>query len=223
MADLTTTDALVEGFLARAAAAPPPRGKRIIFAVDATGSRQPTWDLAAKAQAEMFEAAARHGGLEIQLVYFQGHNTFRKTDWLAASAPLIGAMSKVLCRVGPTQIGRVLAHAADERRKGPLAAMILVGDTSEEPLFQLEASARQLSDLEVPIYCFLEGDCPDGRAAFSMIARVTGGALLPFDSGAAARLRELLGAVAALVTGGAAALADQRPEVVALLTGGQAR
>jgi hypothetical protein len=33
-------------------------------------SRQPTWDLACKLQADMFRAAAAVGGLDVQLVYF---------------------------------------------------------------------------------------------------------------------------------------------------------
>ena len=48
---------------------------RLIFALDATMSRQPTWDLAQTLQAKMFQAAAGLGGLDVQLVYFRGHET----------------------------------------------------------------------------------------------------------------------------------------------------
>jgi hypothetical protein len=47
---------------------------RLIFAMDATASRQPTWDLASELQAEMFRAAS---GLEIKLVYFRGASECR--------------------------------------------------------------------------------------------------------------------------------------------------
>ena len=45
---------------------------RLIFALDATMSRQPTWDSACALQADMFREAAATGGLDIQLVYFRG-------------------------------------------------------------------------------------------------------------------------------------------------------
>ena len=45
---------------------------RLIFAMDATMSRQPTWDLALKLQADMFRAVKEVGGLDVQLAYFRG-------------------------------------------------------------------------------------------------------------------------------------------------------
>ncbi|HEV7994737.1 MAG TPA: VWA domain-containing protein, partial [Stellaceae bacterium] len=45
---------------------------RLIFALDATASREPTWDRACRIQGEMFEATAALGGLEIQLVFYRG-------------------------------------------------------------------------------------------------------------------------------------------------------
>ncbi len=41
---------------------------RLIFALDATMSRQPTWDVACKMQAEMFDAVGTSSGLAVQLV-----------------------------------------------------------------------------------------------------------------------------------------------------------
>ena len=51
---------------------PPPSGKRgrLIFALDATASREPTWDRACRIQGEMFEATAALGGLDVKLVYY---------------------------------------------------------------------------------------------------------------------------------------------------------
>ena len=55
---------------------------RLIFALDATMSRQPTWDSACALQADMFREAASAGGLDIQLVYSAG---------LANAAPPAGS------------------------------------------------------------------------------------------------------------------------------------
>ena len=63
----TSSRADVEAFLGQVAALDPAvkgseRG-RLIFALDATMSRQPTWDQACQLQAEMFREAAIVGGL----------------------------------------------------------------------------------------------------------------------------------------------------------------
>jgi hypothetical protein len=45
------------------------RARRLIFALDATASREPTWDSACRIQGEIFEATAAIGGLDLQLAY----------------------------------------------------------------------------------------------------------------------------------------------------------
>ena len=47
---------------------------RLVFALDATMSRQPTWDMACALQADMFREAAAIGSLDIRLVYYRGLN-----------------------------------------------------------------------------------------------------------------------------------------------------
>src|SRR3984893_6425695 len=59
-----------------------PRG-RLIFALDATMSRQPTWDAACRLQADMFREAAAAGGLDVQLVYYRGLRECRASVWVA--------------------------------------------------------------------------------------------------------------------------------------------
>jgi hypothetical protein len=99
-----------------------------------------------------------------------------------------------------------------------VAALILIGDSCEEPLTTIEGPAVELGEAGIPVYGFFEGTNADGRAAFELITSATRGALIPFDANSPNQLSELLGAVAAYIVGGVAALADQRPEIVALLT-----
>jgi hypothetical protein len=214
----TTTDQMVEDFLAKAEWDPIPARKRLIFAIDATASRQPTWDLASQVQGQMFLEAGKYGGLEVQLLYFRGFGEMKATKFFGATTPLVQAMSGVACRAGHTQLAKVLKHVAREHERAPVAAVILVGDFCEEPLDAISHAAAQV---RAPVYAFLEGDAPEGKAAFELIARATGGALIPFDANSPNQLRELLRAVAAYVVGGLEALADQRPEIVALLTHGR--
>ena len=62
--------------VAKTSATLAPRG-RLIFALDATASRQPTWDRACQLQGDMFAAAAELGGLALQLVWYRGYGEFQ--------------------------------------------------------------------------------------------------------------------------------------------------
>ena len=55
---------------------------RLIFAMDATMSRQPSWDLALALQADMFRAVKAVGGLDVQLIYFRGFSECRASKWV---------------------------------------------------------------------------------------------------------------------------------------------
>src|SRR2546427_10583942 len=65
-------DAFVRRARVLAPSAEPGQRGRLIFALDATMSRQPTWDTACRLQADMFHEAAAIGGLDVQLVYYRG-------------------------------------------------------------------------------------------------------------------------------------------------------
>lgn len=184
-----------------------PKG-RLLFALDATASRQPTWDQACEIQSEMFAATASLGGLAVQLAYFRGLGEFKATPWLANSRALIDRMAAVRCERGMTQIERVLAHAVAETRRNRINALVYVGDAIEELPDALLAQAGELALLNVPVFVFHEGGDPDAAATFRKIARLTRGAYLSFDAESARLLRELLAAVAIFAVGGHAALKD---------------
>src|SRR6201996_7333440 len=114
-APAATPRAEIDAFLNRVDALGPavPTGKRgrLIFALDATMSRQPTWDTACRLQADMFREAAAAGGLDIQLIYYRGLAECKASSWIAEPARLGTLMSRIDCRGGHTQISKVLAHA----------------------------------------------------------------------------------------------------------------
>lgn len=199
----------VAAFLAQIEARPPvaagQRG-RLIFALDATLSRQPTWDLACALQAEMFKEVAAIGGLDIQLVYYRGINECRASPWVADAAKLGALMGRIDCQGGRTQISRVLRHAAAQAEKGPVGAVVFIGDAMEEPVDRLCAEAGPLALRGIPVLMFQEGHDGVAERAFREIARLTQGAWCRFDAGAAAQLRALLLAAATYAAGGTAAL-----------------
>jgi hypothetical protein len=179
---------------------------RLIFALDATASRQLTWDAACRIQGEMFEATGGIGGLEIQLVYYRGFSECKASRWMTTAAELHHAMRSVACVGGHTQIGRVLDHAIRETRAHRVNAIVFVGDAFEEKIDQICAAAGELGQLNVPVFCFHEGREPTAAAAFKQIAALSNGAYLPFDLTSAERLKVLLGAIAVYAVGGHVAL-----------------
>jgi len=202
----------IDAFLAQVRTLKPTVGAgqrgRLIFALDATMSRQPTWDTACRLQADMFREAAAIGGLNVQLVYYRGLGECRASGWVAETQKLADLMSRIDCRGGHSQIGKVIAHAKRETQNTKVQALVFVGDAMEEKLDDLCHSAGELGLLGVPAFMFQEGYEPVAEQAFREVARLTRGAYCRFDPGAAHQLGELLRAVAAYAAGGMRALAD---------------
>ena len=194
---------------------------RLIFAMDATASREPTWDRACQLQGEMFSETAALGGLDIQLCYYRGFGEFEASPWLSSADTLLRRMTSVSCRGGYTQIEKVLNQAIEETRQKKVQALVFVGDCMEEDVDRLCHLAGQLGVLGVPVFLFQEGDEPAAQRAFRQIARLTRGAHCAFDANSAGQLRDLLSAVAVYAAGGQKALRDfsqKRSEVVRQLT-----
>jgi len=187
------------GALARPGAA---QDGRLLFALDATMSRQPTWDLACRLQAEMFQALPKATALQVQLLYFRGMGECRASRWVADDHALAKLMSGIDCRGGHTQIGKVFAHARAEHAKRRINAMVYVGDAIEENVDALAEKAGQLGLLGCPIFVFQEGRDATVEAGFREFARLSKGAYARFDASAPQELADLLKAVAAYASGG---------------------
>lgn len=210
----------IEAFLQKAATVTPSAGRgRLIFALDATMSRQPTWDLACELQAAMFGAAASVGGLSVQLAYFRGIGESRASPWVADPARLRELMVRIDCRGGHTQIAKILQHVRREAEKRPVAALAYVGDAMEESVDKLCQLAGEIGLLGVKAFMFHEGRDPMAEKAFREIARITDGAYLPFNAASANELRMLLAAVATYAAGGLKALQASPESGARLLLG----
>lgn len=181
-------------------------GGRLVFALDATASREPTWDRACQLQGEMFQATASLGGLAVQLCYYRGFGEFKASKWLTNWADLVRSMTSVFCLGGQTQIAKVLRHAIAETKRRRINALVFVGDCMEEDVDHLCGLAGELGLLGVPAFMFHEGGEPVAARVFRHIARLTKGAYCTFDSSSAKQLRDLLSAAAVYAAGGHAAL-----------------
>jgi hypothetical protein len=187
---------------------------RLLFALDATASRQETWNTACRLQADMFRQAG--AGLSVSLCYFRGADEFKATGWVTSGESLVRPMLKLEVQTGLTQIRRVLSHALRQHAENPIAAVTYVGDACEENVEELAGLASELGALKLPAFMFLEGEPGSDLAhigaedAFRLIAAKSGGAFFWFgiDSPkAVAQFADTLNAVAKLAVGDASAVA----------------
>lgn len=201
----------VDAFLRQVAlsprVAPQQNGRgRLIFAMDATASRRPSWDEAQKIQGDMFRSTAGLGGLDIQLVFFRGLGECKASPWVSEAPALLRLMRQVDCVGGHTQIERVLRHTLAETADRRVNALVYVGDCLEENPDDIAMRAGELGLRGVPVFAFQEGQDPQAKACFQELAKLTRGAYCAFDRSSAAMLRDLLSAVAVYAAGGLRAL-----------------
>ena len=204
----TSSSGDIDAFLQNARKGPQRPVGRLIFALDATQSRQSTWDQASNLQAEMFKEASSLGGLAIQLVFYRGFGECKASDWTSNGDELLHRMLRVQCEGGLTQIGKVLTNAKRQTEIAAVAALVFIGDAFEEDIDRVCHKAGDLGLLGVPVLMFQEGNDVAASQAFAQIAKLTGGAHCKFDPASAETLRSLLRAAAAFAAGGYQAIAS---------------
>ena len=207
----------ISAFLKAASEATVSRSGRLIFALDATMSRQPTWDQAVTIQASMFDAVGKAGGLSVQLVYFRGIDECRASKWVIKAAALRDLMLGIQCMGGHTQISRVLDHANRETTKAKVAALVFIGDAIEENIDLLCHRAGELGLKGVRCFFFQDGYDIKVEKGFREMARLTGGAYFRLGPDSAKELAELLAAIAVYARGGLKALSNSRRREARLL------
>ena len=204
-----------------------PGSAKLIFALDATASRGPTWDMARGLTSDMIREAASVGQLEMQLVFFSGGmDTPRRcavSEWTTDPVQFVQAMERVRCQSGYTQIAKTLEHAVNETMRDRVSATVLIGDMCEaeggDNIDRVAQTAHRLGQLRTPVFAFLEGNDRTAEAAFRKIAELSHGAFGRFDAGGAKQLGEMLKAAALYAVGGVDALAGRADSGSALLLG----
>lgn len=195
---------------------------RIGFIIDATASRQTTWDMASQVQGEMLDTLSGINiPLSLQVLWFRGFQELKKTPWSSDGKKLAQLMSAVSCQAGQTQIERSLREILRQSRQQQIRAAVFIGDCCEEPEKPLLELAGKLALVNTPLFVFQEGHNQTASAVFDKICARSGGAWCQFSQSSPGMLLELLSAVAIFATGGAAALAQlpspRHPETRQLL------
>lgn len=201
----------VDGFLRQLEATPQRpardgRPGRLIFAMDATASRAPTWDMACHLQSQMFSETGAIGPLDIQLVFFRGYKECKASKWVGSAGEMLRLMRSVQCLAGRTQIERVIKHALHEVKTTEVDAIVYVGDSFEEQIDVVGEFAGELKLRKLPMFLFQEGNNFSASDAFRQLAILSGGAHCSLDQNSASQLGELLTAVAVFAAGGRSAL-----------------
>ena len=191
---------------------------RLIFALDATASREPTWHVARSLHQSLFEAAAEDTTLALQLCYFRGLGEFRASPWLTEPALLLAELNAVHCRGGMTQIERVIQHALSEfQGSRSVKAIVYIGDACEENPTALNELALQCRLARRPLLIFQEANDEATSRCFASLAALSGGAHIQLNDASGERLKALLRAVVRFVTGGRKALEGSGQESDKLL------
>ena len=190
---------------------------RLVFALDATMSRQPTWDRAMTIQTSMFDAVGKSGELSVQLVYFRGLDECRVSKWVINAAALRNLMVGIGCRGGYTQIAKILNHVNRETKKAQVSALVFIGDAIEENIDFLCQKAGELGLKGVRCFFFQDGHDLTAENGFREMARLSGGAYFQLGPDSARELAKLLGAIAVYARGGLRALSNSGSNEARLL------
>ncbi len=182
------------------AEAGPPRRPRLVFAVDATASREPAWAAARQVTDALVKALP--GELDVALAVHGGTRVHTFTAFTNDATMLRDRAAGVTCEAGLTRMLPILSASL---KQPAVRVVVYIGDVFEESLLQ----GRQLADAmgRQGTKLIVLHDTSDHAAARSAelfwdLAKRTGGCVLPFEASASGKLRDLLSAVAVYAVGG---------------------
>ena len=195
-----------------------PLRPRLVFAVDATASREPAWIAARQVTDALVKALP--GELDVALAVHGGARVHTFTGFTNNAATLRDRAAGVACEAGMTRLLPILSTTLKQQS---VRVVIYIGDVFEESLSHGRRLADQLGARGTKLIVLHDTADPSARRdaeLFWDLAKRTGGCVLPFDASAPGRLRDILAAVAVYAVGGEKLLRERRHELagaVALL------
>lgn len=203
--------ALLPGYVAPVPEGEMPTRPRLVFAFDATASREPAWATARQVTDALFKALP--GELDVALAVHGGSRLHTFSNFTSDARTLRDRAAGISCIAGFT---RLLAILTGSLKRPGVRVVVYIGDVFEEPL----GRGRRLADAMAVrgIKLIVLHDTSDAAARghaeiFQDLARRTGGCVVPFDASAPGKLRDLLAAVAVYAVGGSKLLREKRREM----------
>src|SRR5580658_5305311 len=195
-----------------------PSRPRLVFAVDATASREPAWKAARQVTDALVKALP--GELDVALAVHGGSRVHTFTAFTNDAATLRDRAAGVSCEAGLTRLLPILSASL---KQPSVRVIVYIGDVFEENLSHGRNLADSLGQRGTKLIVLHDTADPSARRdaeLFWDLAKRTGGCVLPFDASAPGRLRDILSAVAVYAVGGEKLLRERRhalPGAVALL------
>jgi hypothetical protein len=195
-----------------------PARPRLVFAVDATASREPAWSAARQVTDALVKTLP--GALDVALAVHGGSRVHTFTAFTSDANTLRDRAAGVTCQAGVTRLLPILAASLKQQR---VQVVIYIGDVFEEGVIHGRRLADAMGAQGTKLIVLHDTADPTSRRdadVFWDLANRTGGCVLPFDASAPSRLRDLLSAVAVYAVGGEKLLRERRhdlPGAVALL------
>jgi hypothetical protein len=195
-----------------------PARPRLVFAVDATASREPAWAAARQVTDALVKALP--GQLDVALAVHGGSRVHTFTPFTSNAATLRDRAAGVACQAGMTRLLPILSTSL---KHPAVRVVIYIGDVFEESVIQGRRLADNMGQRGTKLIVLHDTADPAARLdaeVFWDLAKRTGGCVLPFNASASGRLRELLSAVAVYAVGGETLLQERArdlPGAIALL------
>ena len=182
----------------------------LLFAMDATASREPAWAAAQKITSKMFEQIP--ADLRVALAYHSGGELKEVTPYTDNAKQFADKVHQVRCQAGATALNAILSNAAQTRG---LKALVYIGDCFEEDEQTAYDIAKQLKMTGTKCFFFHDTSCGSGwsvdgaREVFDNIVTITGGAVMDFNDQVIQESGDLLQAVAVFASVGKKALENK--------------
>jgi len=190
------------------------RRPRLVFGVDATASREPTWASAKSITDRMFEAIP--GALDVALAVHGAGQVHTFTEFSADVDQFRRQASAVRCQAGNTQLCELMQRTLDA---GGVRVMSYVGDAFEESRAEAYALADRFRLRGIKAVLLADAADEATLEVFREIADRTGGAVLDFRATELGLMGDLLAAVATLAIGGRKLLSTKTTPGARLLLG----
>lgn len=188
---------------------------RLVFAFDATASREPSWEAAKLVTDSLFSAVP--GELDVALAVHGGGYVHTFTDFSSDASKFRDQAASIRCQAGHTALvplmERILAHSG-------VKVFLYAGDCFEEATggaYELADSFKARGIRAVMLHDSATGG-EQARRVFEEIARRTNGVCVDFHSsgvGPVTEMRDIFEAVAVLASGGIKLLEQRKTELPA--------
>jgi hypothetical protein len=195
-------------------AAERPGRNRLVFAIDATASREGAWKVATEITSTRFESVPDK--IEVSLAYHGGGHIKELSPFSTNAKTFLDKLQQIRCIGGRTAFNDILDRVV---HLPGVACCVYIGDCFEEREADALALARQLKLKGIKMFIFHDTssseiyDTDHAARVFAKVVDICGGALMDFNDQSPKQAEEFLGAIALYAVGGRKLLEQQKGQL----------